>query len=188
MTDERPKDVHETEEVATASTRRRKPWQRSSLFVILFLGLVVVLLRIGFDVWVHVSVPADTPRIAMTFDDSWLSDLGITRATYEQVIARAGGRLLELAPVANTQPADEQRTSKLLANADGLLLTGGGDVDPLLYGGDPGTAQGPVVCDARDSGAGCGTIRGRNRRGDRGRGRRPGLDRRYPVASRVDPT
>ncbi len=46
---------------------------------------------------------------------------------YEESVRRAGGDV-QLLDIASDKPAD------VLASADGLLLTGGGDVQPSLYG------------------------------------------------------
>lgn len=119
--------------------RRRSLGRRISL-----VGVVLVLaygaVRLGFELWRHAVLPADAPRIVMSLDDTWLNDLGVMRGTYEQALARAGARLEGLAPDAAGTPVDRARVIALLAEADGLLLTGGGDVDPRFYGGDPDAA------------------------------------------------
>lgn len=51
--------------------------------------------------------------------------------TYRNCVTRAGGIPVLLAPVTN------EAVPTLLDRIDGLLLTGGGDVDPALYGGTP---------------------------------------------------
>jgi putative glutamine amidotransferase len=53
------------------------------------------------------------------------------RDDYVRAVERAGGLPLVLVPGAATDADD------LLAAVDGLVLTGGGDVDPALYGQDP---------------------------------------------------
>jgi putative glutamine amidotransferase len=51
----------------------------------------------------------------------------------------AGGRLITLRPDAAGVPVSTEKIEALLEKEkiDGVLLTGGGDVDPNLYGGDP---------------------------------------------------
>lgn len=51
--------------------------------------------------------------------------------TYRNGVTRAGGIPVLLAPV------DDDAVPHLLDRIDGLLLTGGGDVDPTLYGSRP---------------------------------------------------
>ena len=46
---------------------------------------------------------------------------------YLESIRRAGGEPVEVVPGAETP-------EQILARVDGLMLTGGGDVDPALYG------------------------------------------------------
>lgn len=52
-------------------------------------------------------------------------------ATYIDALRRAGARSLILSPGETNDPEE------ILAPFDGLLLIGGGDVDPARYGGDP---------------------------------------------------
>lgn len=130
--------------------RRRPKWSRTGI-VVTFVVIVVVpmLVRGVFDIWRHAVVPDDAPHIAMSLDDTWLNDLGITRATYEQALARAGGKLFSLSPEdVGEAPVAPGRIREILAGMDALLLTGGGDVDPGLYGGAREDATG--VSRARD--------------------------------------
>ncbi len=56
----------------------------------------------------------------------------------------AGGRLIKLRPdAAGKSKVNPQAVEILLEKEqiDGILLTGGGDVDPKLYGGDPNTTM-----------------------------------------------
>jgi len=60
--------------------------------------------------------------------------LGTTRwqgvaATYPRAVQSAGGAPVVLGPV-----LDEDSVTALLPRLDGLVLTGGGDINPLLYG------------------------------------------------------
>jgi len=94
----------------------------------------------GLRLW-NASLPADAPRIAMTPDDGWIARLGFTALTYDQIFSRAGGRLVKLEVPAEAGNLDPAEIRKKLAGMEALLLSGGGDVDPELYGGDPGTAE-----------------------------------------------
>jgi putative glutamine amidotransferase len=51
-------------------------------------------------------------------------------ADYEEAIRRAGGDVWRLS-------FTEDRVEEVVQHADGVLLTGGGDVDPALYGASP---------------------------------------------------
>jgi putative glutamine amidotransferase len=84
-------------------------------------------------------VPADAPRIAFSLDDTLLGYVGITDAPYQHVMKAAGGRLVTLRPDAAGEPVDPNAVKALLEEKriDGVLLPGGGDVDPSLHGGDP---------------------------------------------------
>lgn len=113
------------------------------LWLIVAPGALILLLLLSkgaFESWRTAVVPEDAPRIAMSVDTTWLNEIGLTRAMYEQALIRVGG---ELVPV---KPGDDPLT--VLEGIDGLYITGGGDVDPELYGGDPDA--GFLVDRARD--------------------------------------
>lgn len=113
--------------------------------VVISIGVVcatLVLVRLAFIVWVEASIPSDAPHIAFSIDDTWLFEIGVRTSTYEQAIARAGGRLIEFQADDAGTPPDAEQISALFDEHQiaGLLLTGGGDVDPKLYGGDADSA------------------------------------------------
>jgi len=100
---------------------------------------IYILFRLVYPVWIDTRLPADAPRIAFSLDNSLLGQIGITDATYQRVMTAAGGRLITLRPDAAGVPVSPEGIEALLEKEqiDGVLLTGGGDVDPNLYGGDP---------------------------------------------------
>ena len=113
--------------LALMSRRRR---------VILILLTVLLgtptLLLIAFLVW-RSTPPKGAPRIGL----STASGFVVQRAFYEDALARAGGRSVSIRPT-----DDNARLTAMLDEIDALLLTGGDDVDPAVYGGDPGDTGG----------------------------------------------
>jgi putative glutamine amidotransferase len=77
-----------------------------------------------------------TPNVGVTCNlevvkyGLWTEPAAMVPLTYVRAIARAGGRPLLIAPTA----ADLEDPSELLDLLDGLLVTGGADVDPATYG------------------------------------------------------
>lgn len=72
------------------------------------------------------SVPAGDVK-------GWRDDSVALPATYLRALHRAGGQEGILAP----QRMDPEEVGALLERFDGLLLIGGGDIDPKHYGEDP---------------------------------------------------
>lgn len=117
-----------------------KRWLRRFGFVLAALFSLYILFRLIYPVWIDMSLPKDAPRIAFSLDNSLLGQIGITDVTYQRVMAAAGGRLVTFRPDAAGDPqVDPNMVEALLEEkeVDGILLSGGGDVDPELYGGDP---------------------------------------------------
>jgi putative glutamine amidotransferase len=101
---------------------------------------IYILFRLVYPVWINIRLPPHAPRIAFSLDNTLLGRIGITDATYQRVMTEAGGRLITLRPDAAGDPeVDPERVKALLEEKEinGVLLAGGGDVDPALYGGDP---------------------------------------------------
>ncbi len=124
-------------------TKRIKRWiGRIGITLAVLVG-IYILFRLFYPVWLDIRLPADAPRIAFSLDNSLLGRIGITDATYQRVMTAAGGRLITLRPDAAGIPVSEEKIESLLEKEkiDGVLLTGGGDVDPNLYGGDPNTTM-----------------------------------------------
>lgn len=75
-----------------------------------------------------------------TFHDrAWCPPSFGHRKTYVDAIMNAGGAPLLIPPV-----TDEPTLRALYERLDGLLLAGGGDIDPELYGAEPHEKIGPV--------------------------------------------
>lgn len=124
-----------------SSSPRRKRRLLLLAFILLTAGVASYLIFWGgLRLW-NASLPEDAPRIAMTPDDGWIARLGFTALTYDQIFSRAGGRLVKLEIPAEAGALEPAEVRKKLAGMEALLLSGGGDVDPELYGGDPGTAE-----------------------------------------------
>jgi putative glutamine amidotransferase len=85
-------------------------------------------------------VTEPTPNIGVTcnievvrYGGLWTEPAAMVPLTYVRAIARAGGRPLLLAPT----PADLDDPAELLTMLDGVLVTGGADLDPAAYGEAP---------------------------------------------------
>ena len=108
---------------------------RSRRWFISFLGLLgsTVLGWFGLKTWTRSGIPVDAPRIGASLDTAWHARLGISTANYEVALARVGAHL-EGVRSTDVDPKE------FLDRIDGLLLTGGGDVDPRLYDGPTSSA------------------------------------------------
>jgi putative glutamine amidotransferase len=104
-------------------------------FIALLVGASVIA---GLAAWVLREGDrggARRPRIGVSYDTTILNHLGLTRAPYDLALARVGADVTTLRPDSEASPAE------LIAGLDGLLLSGGGDVDPALYGKPDQPAQ-----------------------------------------------
>lgn len=96
--------------------------------VLLLTALVFVAgSRLAYHLWENKTLNPDAPLIGISLDTSWYNRLGITRLPYQMAVVRAGGRYL-------TFRHGERTPSEILEQIDGLLLTGGGDIDHALTG------------------------------------------------------
>ena len=77
------------------------------------------------------TAPADGPRVGLVMASSFV----IQRPLYEDAVARAGGQTVLITPT-----DDDARLVATLERVDAVLLTGGDDVDPAVYGGGPSDA------------------------------------------------
>lgn len=107
----------------------------TGLMVLAYLGYRIVF-PFALDQWAENELSADAPNIAFSPNDTWLRELGINEA-YKISITRAGGRLVPFHP--EQTGADSARIEAWLEKnkIGGIILGGGGDVDPRLYGGNP---------------------------------------------------
>jgi putative glutamine amidotransferase len=80
------------------------------------------------------AVPATAPRVGL----SVASPRTLQRVACAAALLRAGGR-----PVLFTPTHARDRIARMLDGVSALLLSGGDDIDPRLYGGDPRSAERP---------------------------------------------
>ena len=110
-----------------------KTWRkRIGRAVLVCLCLVLVALA-ALKIWQQ-FLPGDAPVIGLSCDTAWHARAGVTTKSYEIALTRAGGKVRKLWP-------GNQNPEEILDRIDALLLAGGGDLDPQLYGGTPGTAE-----------------------------------------------
>jgi putative glutamine amidotransferase len=64
---------------------------------------------------------------------AWERPAAVLPESYYELVASAGGRPLLLPPL-RTSPGTDFGAEEVIAALDGLILTGGGDVDPAAYG------------------------------------------------------
>ena len=91
-------------------------------------------LREGRGLDMHTLCSMPTPIIGLTTYPADLENKLHARVEYVEAIRRAGGIPLLI-------PPGDPRAVEILDHLDGLLLSGGGDIDPRLYGGQIGRAH-----------------------------------------------
>lgn len=73
------------------------------------------------------------PRVIMSLDHSWMNWIGILWFTYYRLIRRAGGVPMRVY-FGDEHGIDlKAAAEKIMKQGDALFLSGGGDVDPVLY-------------------------------------------------------
>ncbi len=75
---------------------------------------------------------------------SWERRAAVLPESYFELVAAAGGRPLLLPPASTAPDGPGAGAAEVIAVLDGLVLTGGGDVDPAAYGEDPDPEVGGV--------------------------------------------
>lgn len=124
----------------TKPPKRKRRWLRRIAIVFALLIVTYLLFRLFYPAWINIRLPADAPRIAFSLDNTLIGHIGVTDASYQRAMFKAGGRLITIRPDAAGDPVVNTDAVKALLKEkeiDGVLLAGGGDVDPKLYGGDP---------------------------------------------------
>jgi len=131
--------TEKTDPEAAKPLPKSKHWMRGLAIAMVAAAFLYLGYRIGFPIWVESHLPQNAPRIAFSPNDTWLKELGINK-TYKVSFTLARGRLVEIQP-SDTGSEPQHIAAWLKKNRiDGVLLAGGGDVDPRLYGGDPAKA------------------------------------------------
>jgi putative glutamine amidotransferase len=74
---------------------------------------------------------------------AWERPAAVLPESYYELVASAGGRPLLLPPL-RTAAGTDFGAEEVIAALDGLILTGGGDVDPAAYGETAGSQVGGV--------------------------------------------
>jgi putative glutamine amidotransferase len=139
MMETTPKTDPEVDAPADPAPKPRR-WRRWLVMAAATLAFVYLGFRIGFPIWIESRLPEDAPRIAFSPNDTWLKTVGINEA-YQLTFTLAEGRLVEI--TSGDTGTDPERIAAWLKRnrIDGVLLAGGGDVDPKLYGGDSAVAS-----------------------------------------------
>ncbi len=95
------------------------------------LGLLGGLLGLAAGLGLR-PAPPDAPTVVLSVGRGWVDDVGLHQAAYQAVLRAQGARVVEVSP------DDGRAAAEVLAEADALLLAGGGDVEPARYGGERG--------------------------------------------------
>lgn len=109
--------------------------RRRMLIAIAVIAGVAVVGIAGFFIWTRFGAGPQAPRIGISLSTDWYDQMRIQPAPYSMAVARAGANVRTL------EVDDLQELDRILDGLDGLILVGGGDVDPALFGGDPEEAS-----------------------------------------------
>lgn len=75
---------------------------------------------------------------------AWSRPSAVLPQSYYELVASAGARPMLLPPLRTAASGPDLGAREVIAALDGLVLTGGGDVDPKLYGQSPDPSVGGV--------------------------------------------
>jgi putative glutamine amidotransferase len=75
---------------------------------------------------------------------SWVRTSAVLPESYYELVAAAGGRPMLLPPLRSAAAGPGFGAAEVIGALDGLVLTGGGDVDPAAYGEPPDSTVGGV--------------------------------------------
>lgn len=95
----------------------------------------------SLEVWQWLTIESDAPVVGVSWDTAWHARAGISTKNYEIALTRVGVK------IQNIRPGGDD-PEMILDRIDALMLTGGGDIDPQLYGAD--AADAVLVNRARD--------------------------------------
>jgi putative glutamine amidotransferase len=85
-----------------------------------------------------------TTYVADVAWSSWERRSAVLPASYFELAAAAGGRPVLLPPLSRAPQGPGAGAAEVVSALDGLVLTGGGDVDPAAYGQEPEATVGGV--------------------------------------------
>ena len=101
------------------------------MFLLAVVGFPLVILASPLILFFRFSNYRRGPKIGVAVSNRWPYFLQYLRLPYDFAVWRAGGVTRTIAP------SDLTNLDKVLSGLDGIILTGGQDIDPQLHGGRP---------------------------------------------------
>ncbi len=95
------------------------------LLAVMFLPLIALLLP--FIIWVRRPSSRRDLKVGLVVSGRWPDNLQYARLPYDLALFRAGAQVVTI------KPAYRYKLRKMVEELDALVLTGGEDIDPLLY-------------------------------------------------------
>jgi putative glutamine amidotransferase len=105
------------------------------LLLAAMLFLPLVLLMLPLILIFRFGKPKRGVKIGLAVSNGWPYRLQYCRFPYDLAVWRAGAKVVTISP------RDLSRLEHILDQVDGLIITGGEDIDPLLYNGQPSAAN-----------------------------------------------